>query len=99
MNAPDFNQQDIDRALGLMEAAGWIDKHDNEPPFIGLQMTPEGQKKAEIFIGIFRELECSSDRDLWSVLGVISWYLNRDDMNWFISAVVPITSDSGDFIC
>lgn len=81
MNKPDFNEQDVRRAIDLMKAAGWIEKHDDVPPFTGLKMTPEGQKKAQILLNGFRELGCPPDRDLRSVLGVISWYLNNDDMN------------------
>jgi hypothetical protein len=69
------------RALDLMKKAGWIAKCDIDALSVGVQMTPHGQQQAETFFRIFRELECRSLEDLESVLGVISWYLNKDRTN------------------
>ena len=81
MSEPEFSEKDVKRGIDLMEKAGWILKRDDVPPFVGLQMTIDGKTKAEAFFEIFRELGCRSDRDLRSVLGVIRWYLNTDEMN------------------
>ena len=78
---PDFGDADLKRAVDLMEAAGWIAKRDKDNLFFGLQMTPEGQTKASVFLKICRELDCRCDRDVRVVLGVIDWYLNRNEMN------------------
>lgn len=78
---PDGDIAGLRRALDLMDRAGWIAQRDLDAVFIGMKMTPQGQQKAEAFFKIFRELECRSPADLENVLGLISWYLNRDDTN------------------
>ena len=78
---PEWDDKRIVRALDLMERAGWIARRDHDAMFTGMQMTTHGQKHAETFLAIFRELECRSLEDFQNVLGVVSWYLNKDETN------------------
>ena len=78
---PAFTGEDIKRAMDLLDEAGWISTRDTTPPYVALKLTPEGQNQAQTLLKIVRELRCSSDRDLRVVLGLLSWYLNNDDMN------------------
>ena len=71
----------IVRAVDLMDKTGWITQKNTGPLLTGIALTEYGQRQAEAFLRILRELECRSPDDLESVLGVLSWYLNRDEMN------------------
>jgi hypothetical protein len=80
-NPPNWDTSGIKRAIELMKAAGWVERADLDSIFTGLKLTPEGNQKAFTFFEIFKELGCRSPEDLSNVLGLISWYLNTDEMN------------------
>ena len=80
MSIPPSGEGQFGRAIDLMEAAGWIAKRGSDDLLVGIKMTAEGQKRAQIFLMLFKELKCDP-RDLPEILGVISWYLNNAPLN------------------
>jgi hypothetical protein len=80
MSVPSSAEGEFGRAIDLMEAAGWIDRRSSDDLLIGIKMTPDGQKRAQIFLMLFKELKCDP-RDLPQVLGFLTWYLNNESLN------------------
>ena len=80
MSIPSSAEGQFGRALDLLEAAGWIGPRKSDDLLVGIKMTAEGQRRAQIFLMLFKELKCDP-RDLPEILGVISWYLDSAPTN------------------